>query len=411
LDFSLPFPTASSFLFLKLLIMKSKILWQYTAILFLSIIFTSCKKDISQTEKAQFVQDEGLTNGPVITCIPNGIQFFKTEALSQARGNLGPLGIGLGNRVLFVGGMKNTGGFSARVDIYHTSSDSWTDKILSEEGKVFQAIAAGGTKIAIAGGQNAITNQLSDQVDIYDVNSHVWTISHLSVRRSSAAGVGYGDSLYFAGGFGKNNVLKSIDVYNTVSGTWSKLSMSLARHNFAAAATNNKILFAGGQTETHDVTDRVDIYDVHSGTWSVSALSEARTDLVGAALGNLIIFGGGFDPNPNSLSSDVIDIYNTTTGQWSVSHRATAAGWKMSAVQGTKMFFSGLNNVPGPTAAVDVYDICSNTWGELLLTDRRERPGVGAADGKVLIAGGDINTSNPFVKTVDIFNLGPLIQQ
>ena len=392
--------------------MKPKILWQYAAILFLSFIFSACKKDINQKETALLVKDDGTATPLGITCIPNGIQFFKTESLSQARGDLGPLGIGLSNKVLFVGGLNNNGQFSARADIYNTSSDSWTDKILSER-KIFQAVAAGGTKIAIAGGQDGITSQLSDQVDIYDVNSDTWTVSHLSVRRSSAAGVSYGDSLYFAGGFGNNGVHKTIDVYNTRNGSWSKLSMSLARHNLAAAATNNKILFAGGSTKTDDVTDRVDIYDVHTGTWSVSAISEARTQLVGAALGNLIIFGGGFDPNGNTdgHSSDVIDIYNTSTGQWSVSHMSTAAGWTQSAVQGTKMFFSGLHNVPGPTAAVDVYDICSNTWSKLFLTDLRERPGVGAAGGKVLIAGGELNLSNPFVKIVDIFNLGPLIAQ
>jgi len=392
--------------------MKSKILWQYAAILFLSIIFTSCKKDISQTEKAQLVQDDGLKSGLITTCIPSGIQFFKTESLSQARGILGLLGIGLSNKVLFIQGLKQNEDGSKRVDIYNTTSDSWTVKILSE-GKIDQAIAAGGTKIGIAGGEGGTAGGYSNQVDIYDVNSNAWTVSHLSVPRGLAAGVSYGDSLYFAGGLNPTP-LKTIDVYNTLNGSWSKFSLSRARFNLAAAATNNKILFAGGETAHSKATDLVDIYDVHSGTWSVSALSETRTELVGAALGTLIIFGGGFDthggPNGNGHRSDVVDIYNTLTGHWSVSHISSATGWRESAVQGTKMFFGGGGNSSGPSV-VDVYDICTNTWGKLHLTDGRGNFGVGAAGGKVLFAGGDFGycSTCAVVKTVDIFRLGALI--
>jgi hypothetical protein len=291
----------------------------------------------------------------------------------------------------------------------NTSSDSWTDKILSEK-KSSTAIAAAGTKIGIAGGRSSIDGTFSDRVDIYDVNSDTWTISQLPTLRAEAAGVGYGDFLYFAGGFGKKiNAHKSIDVYSTLNGSWTKLSLSLARSGLAAAATNNKILFAGGETGTA-VTDRVDIYDVPTGTWSVSALGKARTKLVGAALGNLIIFAGGFDIGPQGGSLDNIDIYNTSTGQWSVSHMSSAADWDRTAVQGTKMFFSGPANSSGPSV-VDVYDICSNTWGKLFLTDGRIDFGAGAAGGKVLFGGGGFIGTSTLVKTVDIFNLGPLIAQ
>ena len=420
MDFSLPFPAASIFFNSKLLIMKSKILWQFAAFLFLSFIFPACKKDINQKETARLVQDDGSATTLGITCISNGIQFFKTESLSQAREL--SLGIGLTNKVLFVGGQKKTPGSfilpSGRVDIYNTSSDSWTQKTFTFKDGTFdnatvgtagQALAAGGTKIGIAGGAFG-DGTISDRVNIYDVNSDTWTISQLSIPRDGAAGVGYGDSLYFAGGFSDGKDRKSIDVYNTLVGVWSKLSLSLARFDLAAGATDNKILFAGGETGS-GATDRVDIYDVHTGTWSVSALSVARTRLVGAALGNLIIFGGGFDLLPDGnpgQSFDNIDIYNTSTGQWSVSHMSSAAGWLRSAVQGTKMFFSGPGNSSGP-AVVDVYDICSNTWSKLSLTDGRSDVGAGAAGGKVLFGGGALN--HTVVKTVDIFNLGPLIAQ
>jgi hypothetical protein len=405
--------------------MKSKILWQCTALFLLSFIFPACKKEIKQMGTTQPTQADGSANSLDVTCIPNGIQFFKTEALSLARSN--PLGIGLSNKVLFVEGSKRIPGPSGpffvpcgRVDIYNTTSDSWTHKILREEvinnsvqGKTGQALAAAGTKIGVAGGAFEIDGTRSDRVDIYDVNSDSWTVSHMSVRRVEAAGVGYGNLLYFAGGFGNNNKEhKSIDVYNTLNGSWSQLSLSISRYGLAAAATNNKILFAGGQSGVQ-VTDRVDIYDVPTGTWTISAVSQPRTRMVAAALGNLIIFGGGFnllsDGNPGQFF-DIVDIYNTSTGQWSVTHVSNAPGWYQSAVQGTKMFFINTGSTSEPVV-VDMYDICSNSWGTLSLTDGRINLGVGAAGSKVLFGGGFLPSPDNVVKTVDIFNLGPLIAQ
>ena len=124
-----------------------------------------------------------------------------------------------------------------------------------------------------------------------------------------------------------------------------------------------------------------------------------------AAPGNLIIFGGGIDDNGHLHNA--VDIYNTSTGPWSVTHIPSDKEWTHSAVQGTKMFFFGRPVSSSGPAMVDVYDICGNTWSTLPLTDGRAYFGAGAADGKVLFAGGALN--NLPVNTIDIFNLGPPI--
>ena len=207
--------------------MKSKIVWQWAALISLSLFFIGCKKEIKQSDKV--TQENGSSSPLGITCISNGIQFVKTDSLSQARGAYswvdGPLGIGLTNKILVVGGIKNDGNVSERVDIYNTSTDSWTDKILSSR-RWEQALAAAGTKIGITGGEDPYTEQYTDRVDIYDVSSDVWTVSHLSSARMGIAGVGYGNSLYFAGG---TAIYQNVDVYNTLTGTWSTLTMPHGR--------------------------------------------------------------------------------------------------------------------------------------------------------------------------------------
>jgi Galactose oxidase, central domain len=383
--------------------MKSNVLWQYAAYLFIFLILSGCKKDINQIKSEGLVGDEGLANSLIVTCIPNGIQFFKTESLSQPRSE--SLGMGLGNKVLFAYGIKKIN-LTSRVDIYNTSSDSWTHKIL-EEKKFAVAIAGAGTKIGIAGG-GFLGPVFSDRVDLYDVSSDTWTVSNLSEARGNIAGVGYGGSLYFAGGVDATKLYKRIDVYSTLSNTWSRLSLSIARQDIAAAATDNTILFAGGTTGAGGVTGRVDIYNVTTGTWSMGSVSKARSNMVGAALGIIVIFGGGV--NGSGQSSDIVDMYNTHTHTWSVSHKSNASSWIQSAVQGTKMFFSGAGNNSG-LATVDVYDICEDSWSTLNLSDGRFGAGAGATDKKVLFGGGDIgNNLQQLEKTVDILSIGGLIE-
>ena len=386
--------------------MKSKTIWQWAALITLSLFFIGCKKDINQTEANKLMQENGISSPQGIMCIPNTIHFLKTESLSQARGADqsidGPLGIGLTNKILVVGGIRNDGNVSERVDIYNTSTDSWTDKILSSR-RWEQALAAAGTKIGITGGEDPYTEENTDRVDIYDVSSDIWTVSHLSSARRGIAGVGYGNFLYFAGG---SPIVKTVDIYSTLTGAWSIITMPHARIYAAAAATDNKIVIAGGIGKNEMVTSTADIYDVSTGTWSTGHLSQAREKLAAAALGNLIIFSGGEDNSGNFLNT--IDIYNTTTGTWSIAQPVNAPlGRVQAAVQGTKMFFGRQLNSSGP-AMVAVYDICSNTWSSLSLSDGRGEFAIGAAGGEVLFGGGDNSFAPPYSKAADIFYLSTL---
>jgi hypothetical protein len=403
--------------------MKSKIVWRWAALISFSLFFIGCKKEINQTDANKIMQENGTSSPLGIMCIPNSIHFLKTESLSQARGSIleidGPLGIGLANKILIIGGAKNDGNISEHVDIYNTSTDSWTVKILSSR-RSQQALAAGGTKIGIAGGEDLPNT--TDRVDIYDVSTDVWTVSHLSSPRQGIAGVGYGDSLYFAGGepiSGGSTIVKTVDVYSTKTGAWSLLKMPHARMYAAAAATDNKIVFAGGvsgKQQNVNVTNTADIYDVSTGTWSTGHLSQARERLTATALGNLIIFSGGDDAGSNPVNT--IDIYNTTTGTWvGVQPPNAPYGRVQSAAQGTKMFFGRQGNSSGP-AIVIVYDICSNTWTNLSLSDSRGEFAIGAAGGEVLFGGGTFGNPNqigvyvpPYSKAVDIFYLSTLLAQ
>src|SRR5205814_1380353 len=77
------------------------------------------------------------------------------------------------------------------IDIYDVSSNTWSIAELSKaRGRM--AVAAIGNKVFFAGGDcfDLVTggisiNSVSDVVDIYDISTNTWTVSHLSERRGN----------------------------------------------------------------------------------------------------------------------------------------------------------------------------------------------------------------------------------
>ncbi|MGI8583746.1 MAG: PKD domain-containing protein, partial [Chitinophagaceae bacterium] len=102
-------------------------------------------------------------------------------------------------------------------------------------------------------------------------------------------------------------------------------TLSKARAGMAVASAGNKIVFAGGQSNGCTGSwcedwgsSRVDIYDVSTNSWSIAELSAHRYGIAAIAVGNKIFFAGGEagDGANNFLYSNV-DIYDVSTNTWS----------------------------------------------------------------------------------------------
>jgi hypothetical protein len=79
-------------------------------------------------------------------------------------------------------------------------------------------------------------------VDIYDSSSNTWSTHTLSQARANLAATTVGTKAIFAGGSGSNVV----DIYDSSSNTWSTATISQARSSLAATTVGTKAIFAGG---------------------------------------------------------------------------------------------------------------------------------------------------------------------
>jgi hypothetical protein len=248
------------------------------------------------------------------------VDIYDTESgtwsaaqLSAAR--VGPAAVGLGNKILFAGGVSPTTGSSNTVDIYDVPSNTWTTARLSVP-RWDLAAAAAGTKVVFAGGTNG---PALNTVDIYDISTGAWSTSQLSDARLALAGAAAGNKIVFAGGTGNNGPSQTVDIYDVSTGAWSMARLSVGREQLAAATIGNKIFFGGGNylatlpggyiVDSGD-TDTVDVYDAAANRWGILRLSKAQEMLSATSVGNKLLFAGGaIATNPGNTS-----LFYTSTG-------------------------------------------------------------------------------------------------
>jgi hypothetical protein len=208
------------------------------------------------------------------------------------------------------------------------------------------AVAAIGNKVFFAGGDcfdnagSLMINSVSDVVDIYDISTNTWTVSHLSERRGSLefAGTSLNNKFYVAGGFfhqwgASPSISKKVDVYDNASGSWSTTTLANARADIGTAVADNKIFWAGG----HDLSgssDEVEILDINLQTRNFHHLSQARGRIQTAIKDNKIIFFTGD-------YGDRVDIYNIITQTWCWTQSPFLVNYSGLVVSGNNIYVGG----------------------------------------------------------------------
>jgi hypothetical protein len=197
-------------------------------------------------------------------------------------------------------------------------------------------LATAGNKLFIAGGYASYTGinnpaNFSSRVDIYNVTTGQWTITHLSEPRAVDAVAVLGNKIFFAGGWNGNRLSATVDIYDVSANTWSITQLSQGRKGTAGGVIDNKVFFAGGRiyiptdssNSTQQLPDVVDIYDAATNSWSTASVSEGRycindlEKITVTVVGDKIFFSGGSCNTIQDCSSNRIDIYDAVTNTWS----------------------------------------------------------------------------------------------
>jgi len=218
-------------------------------------------------------------------------EWTTAELLSQARSNISTVSVG--QKIFFIGGAVNINlnQLSNAIDVYDTSTDTWSTLTLSQARQEV-SIAVVGNKIIIAGGQprnNLSASSMSKKVDIIDVTTNtITTATDLSTPNYHMTNVVIGNKVIFAGG-----VTNKAEVLDVSTGKWQTFTLTTASESLFSlkgARLSNKAFFAGGSI---DDAKTVFIYDAVANTWSTYTLPGPQLDPAMMAIDNQVIIAGG----------------------------------------------------------------------------------------------------------------------
>jgi len=242
------------------------------------------------------------------------------------------------------------------------------------------------------------------------INAQLIQIGALSEARDPVVAAA-GGKIVFAGGLnnwvcGPDYGIASsvVDIYDINTHTWVTTQLSIPRWGIAAVACGNKIFFAGGENGQWTAYDNVDIFDVSTNTWAVAHLSEPRGFLSAATIGNKVFFAGGYNFPINSTpiaSSSKVDIYDLSTNQWSTANLSSPTSNLVATTAGNKIYFTGTRYYSNK---IDIYDNSTNSWSTLALQYLHSALAGVAVDDNIYWAGG-VRAGQAYAGKVEIKNI------
>jgi hypothetical protein len=174
-----------------------------------------------------------------------------------------------------------------------------------------------GDKVFFAGGYYWDNGQhFSNRVDIYNTTTNTWSTASLSESRQGLCATTAGNKIYFAGGSNGTGVSKKIDIYDGTTDSWSTSTLIEGKEYFSSIVVSNKIYWAGGFKTILPQTpsSTVEIRDINTSVSTLACLSQEKAAFGTVMKDNDIVFFMGA-PSINPLN---FDIYNTTTNIWSI---------------------------------------------------------------------------------------------
>jgi hypothetical protein len=203
----------------------------------------------------------------------------------------------LGNKVFFAGGYSGPNSATSRIDMYDLLTNSWSQRELSQAGSYVTAIVQGKIWFITPG---------SNHLDVYDAATDSWSIMNLGFpiyENLNTSTYNYnapqiGNKIYFTG-------CQQVKIYDILTRSWSVISLSESKFFIPAVAANGKIAFIGGMTSWYVYSKTIEIYDPATNSWS-SRMMDA--DLYYEALisfNNLIYSAGGLFNNENTALSGI----------------------------------------------------------------------------------------------------------
>ena len=158
-------------------------------------------------------------------------------------------------------------------------------------------------------------------VDIYDSSTDTWTTATLSEAKGNMCGGYLNGVFYFAGGVDANG--DPIDYVETFDGTiWESDNISLPgpRAGMRSAVVGDVLFFTGGGEMTvvnlnyANATTTVDMYDQNTGMWTTSNMNLGKVNHTAIGYGNKVYVAGGNTADSPPTIHNTIEVWDISTG-------------------------------------------------------------------------------------------------
>lgn len=165
-----------------------------------------------------------------------------------------------------------------------------------------------GNRLYVVGGFTADTNRPTDEVQVYDLQTHQWNIANpLPNPRGGHVAVVLDEKIHLFGGGNSVSTIADHSEYDPSSNTWRELApLPRAAGSPAGVVAEGKIYVIGGRSGNSDFGD-VYIYDPETDAWSTGPSIEPR-GTAGAIVycDGIYLFGGESQAERKNLDSVLI---------------------------------------------------------------------------------------------------------
>jgi len=215
----------------------------------------------------------------------------------------------LGTRIAVVGGFTADGLSSSRVDLYQTTTDTWTRLPDLPVGVNHAAAANLGGRLVVVGGYGATRAG-------WVLGTRSWrALERLPAPRAAAGAAVVGGRLYVVGGVGGRGLARNALEFDPRRNRWHLVVGPTPREHLAVVVARGRIYAIGGRTAGFDANlSTVESWRPGERRWRREpSLPEARGGTGAAVVGPRIVSVGGEAPEGTIAAVYALDL---RTGKW-----------------------------------------------------------------------------------------------
>ena len=226
----------------------------------------------------------------------------------------------IGDEVYVACGIETAAKRSNRLFVYHTSSDSWSERapLPIRDGADHCNLAAVGGKLYFAGGIRQGRGFLTPETFVYDPATNSWSEKErMAVARGASGVAALGGKIYVAGGEGAQLAGAAFEAFDVATERWAVLpNLPEQRTQLTAQAVGGKFYAIGGRLSSGMVSGDVFEYDPAAAAWRKRApMPTPRAGIASGIIAGKIIVFGGEGPNGSPVYAQVEE-YDPAANAW-----------------------------------------------------------------------------------------------